>query len=199
MTAPAPTKVRDTDATNLRHATTIIETAMRPLAVTGELVPEKADQTRVLWAWFRILIGHAAGDAGEVLLIRRRAAAVWFDRTGEATEPEDYGKHLAAAAGTHVGRFQQLDKLLDDNHPREPHKHLAFLGVVPAWQRQGVGRQILEPTLAQFDKDNTSAYLEATSARAREFYSRLGFRDLDPDVIWFGKAPFHRMWRSVGG
>ena len=53
--------------------------------------------------------------------------------------------------------------------------YLSILGISPEAQGQGLGRQLLEPTLAEADAGGMSCYLETFSTRNVGFYERLGF------------------------
>lgn len=68
-----------------------------------------------------------------------------------------------------------LAEKLSRYHPHEPHAHLAFLGVAPAGQGQGVGSAILKSTLAPLDAARITAYLETTTPRNVALYQRHGF------------------------
>ena len=53
--------------------------------------------------------------------------------------------------------------------------YLSIVAVDPAVQGQGLGRQLLEPTLAEADRAGVTCYLETFSQRNLSFYQRLGF------------------------
>jgi ribosomal protein S18 acetylase RimI-like enzyme len=67
--------------------------------------------------------------------------------------------------------FEQMDESL----PREPHWHLAFIGVDPALMGQGIGGALLEHALARIDREGAIAYLESTNPRNQTLYRRHGF------------------------
>lgn len=48
-------------------------------------------------------------------------------------------------------------------HPHEPHWHLAFIGVDPACQGQGIGAVLLQHVLKQIDAQHLHAYLESSN------------------------------------
>jgi ribosomal protein S18 acetylase RimI-like enzyme len=146
--------------------------------------------------WFEILVQHAL-TAGQVIIAEDYAgAAVWFDRTGEGSEPPNYEARREQAAGPYAARFEQLDELLDENHPQEPHWHLAFLAVHPDRQRNGLGSKLLQYT---HDKISSPVYLEATSLDSRRLYEeRHGYFPMTPTEIRPGDGPaFYRMWRPA--
>ena len=53
--------------------------------------------------------------------------------------------------------------------------YLSIVAVDPAAQGQGLGRQLLAPTLAEADRASALCYLETFSPRNFAFYERLGF------------------------
>lgn len=79
--------------------------------------------------------------------------------------------------------FEQMEHY----HPDEPCWHLAFIGVDPPRQRQGLGSKILEHGLEWCARDGLPAYLEATSLLNKAFYERHGFAAIG--IIQSGSAP----------
>ena len=53
--------------------------------------------------------------------------------------------------------------------------YLSIVAVHPALQGQGLGRKLLEPTLAEADAAGATCYLETFGDRNLGFYQRLGF------------------------
>jgi ribosomal protein S18 acetylase RimI-like enzyme len=53
--------------------------------------------------------------------------------------------------------------------------YLSIVAVDPAAQNRGLGRKLLEPTLAEADRLSATCYLETFSPRNVPFYERLGF------------------------
>jgi len=53
--------------------------------------------------------------------------------------------------------------------------YLSIVAVAPAAQGQGLGRKLLEPTIAESDRVSATCYLETFSPRSLSFYERLGF------------------------
>ena len=73
---------------------------------------------------------------------------------------------------TVFGYFDEMPKY----YPREPHWHLAIIGVDPIRHGQGHGSALLEHGLAACDRHVRLAYLECTNPRNVGFYERHGFR-----------------------
>jgi len=86
-----------------------------------------------------------------------------------------------AAAYAHIFKTRLLHAtalitVLESRHIREPHYYFPYIGVVPSAQGQGLGTQLMQPTLALSDEKQIPCYLEATSERNASLYARLGFR-----------------------
>lgn len=165
------------------------------------LVPDDDRRRQVSRAWYRLYIAHAIGGAGHVVMTEdASAAAVWFDRTGEASEPDGYAEHLAELAGPDLARFEELDREMDAHHPGDPHWHLLFLAVRPDRWNQGLGSRLMNYTHARLDAENIPAYLEATSLQNRRLYQRHGYTDLNPPTLAVSDGTIlYRMWRPAQG
>jgi GNAT superfamily N-acetyltransferase len=75
-------------------------------------------------------------------------------------------------------RRSQVTSILDQMsaaHPKEPHWHLAFIGVDPRHQGRGVGAALLRHTLARVDAQHLHAYLESSNPANVSLYRRHGF------------------------
>jgi ribosomal protein S18 acetylase RimI-like enzyme len=176
----------------------IVADAFDHLDVIHFLVPEPSRRRTVSRDWYRLYIAHAVSGAGQVVMTEdATAAAVWFDRTSEASEPEGYDKHLADLAGEHLPRFQHLDRQMEANHPADPHWHLLFLAVRPHHWSQGLGGRLMDYTHSRLDAENIPAYLEATGEQNRKLYRRHGYTDMNPPTIGVADGvALHRMWRA---
>jgi ribosomal protein S18 acetylase RimI-like enzyme len=67
--------------------------------------------------------------------------------------------------------FRSMERL----RPPQPHWYLAFAGVEPALQGQGIGEALFQPVLQQADSDTVPCYLETPFPRTQALYRRLGF------------------------
>jgi len=67
---------------------------------------------------------------------------------------------------------------METYHPTEPHWHLPLIGVDPARQGRGIGSVLQRHVLDICDREESLAYLEATSAKSVTFYERHGFEPL---------------------
>ncbi|WP_046469135.1 GNAT family N-acetyltransferase [Allosalinactinospora lopnorensis] len=125
-------------------------------------------------------------------------AALWAPPGEEAVgddEAEAFGHRVATVAGPDSVRCFELDALMAERHPREPHWYLMVLGVVPAYQGLGIGSALMAPVLERCDRDGAPAYLEATTARSRALYERHGFRTIG-EITLPGGPSLWPMWRA---
>lgn len=111
----------------------------------------------------------------------RLGAAVWLS-PGKKAFDFSFLQELALAplmlsiAGIGgMSRGFALAEKLAEYHPRTPHAHLVFLGVMKSAQGRGVGSEILKQTLAPLDAAGTVAYLECSTERNAALYGRHGF------------------------
>ena len=96
-------------------------------------------------------------------------------------------------------RFIHIMKQIDGLHRQlmpKPHWYLWALGVDPAYQGQGIGRSLLEPTLAQAREAGSACYLETQTESNVGFYRKQGFELLHeaefPEAslqLWFMHKP----------
>lgn len=164
------------------------------------LVPDPERRRAIMAGYFGLAAEQAAGGAGEVHLLERGgelvATAVWFDRTGPETPFPDYEERLRQIVPVEMlPRFEHLDKTLDENHPGDPHFHLAFVAVHPDHQGQGHGTRLVEGVHQRLDANGVAAFLEATNEANQALYRRLGYVDVVTVTMEDG-TPFHHMWRN---
>lgn len=65
----------------------------------------------------------------------------------------------------------------------QPPWYLWLLGVDPAFQGQGLARQLIMPQLARCDADERACYLETAAEANVAFYRKLGFEVVSEDVV----------------
>ena len=109
-----------------------------------------------------------------------QAAAVWAPpELGETTlrhELELTAAVLRPRLLLRLPRVQRGLKMMEKEHPHQPpHYYLAVLGTAPEMQGRGLGTAVLEPVLAQCDRDGIGAYLESSKERNVDYYARFGF------------------------
>ncbi|XVV10864.1 GNAT family N-acetyltransferase [Actinoplanes sp. CA-131856] len=199
MTATANTTLDVAGPADTDTVADIITDAFIDLTIIKFLVPDPQRRRPVSRAWYRLYIAHALGGAGQVVMTSdKSAAAVWFDRTGPVSEPDDYATKLAELAGPDLPRFRELDQQMEAHHPNDPHWHLLFLAVHPDRQSQGLGSRLMSRTHTRLDAEGIPAYLEATGPENARLYRQHGYADMSPPTLAVSDGTeLRRMWRGT--
>ncbi|MFG2682844.1 GNAT family N-acetyltransferase [Streptomyces sp. NPDC048392] len=96
--------------------------------------------------------------------------------TGSGEGAEDGPAQVRQAVDPDNERVEQIARLTDDIHPSgRAHEYLWMIGVTPGRQGEGLGTALIGSALDRCDREGLAAYLEASSARGRVLYERLGF------------------------
>ncbi|WP_121749155.1 GNAT family N-acetyltransferase [Streptomyces sp. E2N166] len=104
--------------------------------------------------------GHTGDESGED---HREGADDGPVQVREAVDPENE-------------RVELIARLTDGIHPSgRAHEYLWMIGVTPGRQGEGLGTALIASVLDRCDREGLPAYLEASSARGRGLYERLGF------------------------
>jgi ribosomal protein S18 acetylase RimI-like enzyme len=164
-------------------------------------VPEPAEREAVTAAKFTLVVDHARANGGILTAGApgpATGAVVWLDHTADPVVPlPDYRERLRAATGAHHDRFAELDALLADHRPSDPHCYIALVGVLAAARGQGIASALLDRLHSRLDRDGVPAYLEAASEDAARLYRRHGYRDHgEPFHLRGGGPALYPMWRT---
>jgi GNAT superfamily N-acetyltransferase len=92
-------------------------------------------------------------------------------------------------------RVEHWTNAWDERDPLEPHRHLGPVGVLPQFQRLGLGSKMMESFCAQVDTNHEPAFLETDKLMNVRFYEKFRFRSIDESSI-FGVENFF-MWRPA--
>ncbi|MBF8174362.1 GNAT family N-acetyltransferase [Streptomyces olivaceus] len=110
------------------------------------------------------------------------ACALWlpFPAEGDmdAGDPgaEDVPARVREAVDPENERVELIARLTEDIHPvGRAHAYLWMIGVAPGRQGEGLGAALIGTVLDRCDRAGLPAYLEASSARSKVLYERLGF------------------------
>lgn len=105
------------------------------------------------------------------------ACALWLPvPADEQTAAEDVPAQIREAVDPENERVELIARLTDGIHPTgRAHEYLWMIGVVPGRQGEGLGSALIESVLDRCDREGLPAYLEASSARGKVLYERLGF------------------------
>ncbi|MEU9588568.1 GNAT family N-acetyltransferase [Streptomyces sp. NPDC048193] len=109
------------------------------------------------------------------------ACALWLSVPEDAHDDAHDGgadgpAQVRAAVDPDNERVERIARLTEDIHPAgRAHAYLWMIGVAPGRQGEGLGTALVESVLDRCDRERLPAYLEASSARSRGLYERLGF------------------------
>ncbi|MEU8731686.1 GNAT family N-acetyltransferase [Streptomyces tendae] len=105
------------------------------------------------------------------------ACALWLPvPADEHTAAEDVPAQIREAVDPENERVELIARLTDGIHPTgRAHEYLWMIGVLPGRQGEGLGTALIESVLDRCDRERLPAYLEASSARGKALYERLGF------------------------
>jgi GNAT superfamily N-acetyltransferase len=193
---------RDAGLADHATVTTLLAAAFTDGAVARWLDPDPDTRDANALDYFATTVNHAlhsgivrvAEENGELV-----GAALWFPYRAPDSPPEPIT--VPASDDPQAGvslRLKILEGVLDKRHPRHPHHYLAFLGVRPDRQNNGIGSHLLISYHAFLHTVRIPAYLEATDPRNRELYRRHGYFDLgdNPIVLPGGGPRIYPMWRE---
>ncbi|MEV6884055.1 GNAT family N-acetyltransferase [Streptomyces sp. NPDC051135] len=136
------------------------------------------------------------------------ACALWLPvPAGEpvGTEPDDGAEASAEDVPARVReavdpgneRVELIARLTDGIHPTgRAHTYLWMIGVTPGRQGEGLGTALIESELDRCDREGLPAYLEASSARGKALYERLGFEFTGRALDLPGGPRMWPMWRE---
>lgn len=124
------------------------------------------------------------------------------DPVGEGAESDeadeaDEAARLRETVDPGNARVEQIVRLTAEIHPTgRAHAYLWMIGVVPGQQGQGLGGELIGKALDRCDRDGVPAYLEASSARSRALYERLGFEVVGEPLELPDGPTMWPMWRE---
>lgn len=163
------------------------------------LVPDDAQRRSSAAIFYSRFVDACWPHGGVFTAAQGAGAALWLP-PGKQLVPDDeaeaFVKELIDSAGDDAAseRMAQLMQLLDEYHPTDTCWYLAFMGVEPAAQGQGIGGDLLAAVLTQADRDGVPAYLEASCPDNRRLYERHGFRTVRELTVADSPA-IYAMWR----
>ncbi|RKT87915.1 Acetyltransferase (GNAT) family protein [Saccharopolyspora antimicrobica] len=162
------------------------------------LLPDQEHRHRVYREWFGMVLQRAEQHGEVIAGADGLAVQIWLSGRDGPPEMLDEagGRRLAELAGPRMARFREFGELTAARHPAEPHQYLAMIAVDPSVQATGIGSRELRRALQRWD---LPSYLEASSARSRNLYLRLGFRDIGSPMLLPHDGPtMYPMWRDAG-
>ncbi|MEU0068468.1 GNAT family N-acetyltransferase [Streptomyces sp. NPDC006332] len=122
------------------------------------------------------------------------------DSAGDDSAESDGPARLREAVDPDNERVEMIGRLTADIHPSgRAHAYLWMIAVAPEHQGEGLGTALLTPVLDRCDREGLPAYLEASNARSRLLYERLGFELMGRPLDLPEGPRMWPMWREPHG
>ncbi|MDT9696341.1 GNAT family N-acetyltransferase [Streptomyces sp. P17] len=154
----------------------------------------RATHHRLMAAFTDIVLAEGRVDLTE----DGSACALWLPTPAGEHDPDDDGPaQLRDAVDPENERVELIGRLTARIHPCDSaHQYLWMIGVSPGRQGEGLGSALIGAVLDRCDSEGVPAYLEASSARSRKLYERLGFALLGSPLDLPDGPQMFPMWRE---
>ncbi|MEU6082844.1 GNAT family N-acetyltransferase [Streptomyces sp. NPDC047108] len=170
--------------------------------VSRWVFPDPAHRHTVQPRFFGVFLDAALEHGWVDVTDELTAAALWLPTPAGSGGEEDGEDEMAArfeAADPGNERTGIVGQLTSEAHPDDrAHHYLPLIAVTPSRHGQGLGGALLARTLDRCDREGTPAYLEASNARSKVLYERLGFTVTDRTVQLPDGPPMWPMWYEPG-
>ncbi|NYS18572.1 GNAT family N-acetyltransferase [Streptomyces sp. SJ1-7] len=176
----------------------VLEEAFHHDPVSSWVFPDEAHRRAVHGKFLGVFADITLAEGRIDIADDGAAVALWLPVPAGAPEEEDPTPALMRqTADPDNERCELVGRLTGKAHPHDrAHSYLLMVGVSPQRQGQGVGAELIRTELDRCDRDGVPAYLEASSARSRTLYERLGFGFLGSAVELPDGPSMWPMWRE---
>ncbi|MFJ3302994.1 GNAT family N-acetyltransferase [Streptomyces sp. NPDC086549] len=187
----------------------LLDAAFQDDPVSGWIFPgteyRRATHPRLMAEFTGVVLDEGRIDVTE----DGSACALWLsvpeDDHPDDNHPDDGHPDDEAAARLQEAvdpdneRLALITRLTAGMHPRgRAHEYLWMIAVAPDRQGRGMGTALVRSVLDRCDREARPAYLEASNARSRGLYERLGFVTREPLDLPDGPRMWP-MWREPRG
>ncbi|WAZ24058.1 GNAT family N-acetyltransferase [Streptomyces cinnabarinus] len=192
--------IRAADGADRELVVGLLDEAFQDDPVSGWVFPgaeyRRATHHRLMAAFTDTVL-----DAGRIDLTEDGSAcALWMPTPAGEHDGDDDGPALVRQAVDPANeRVELIGRLTAGIHPTDrAHEYLWMIGVRPGRQGEGLGGALIGSVLDRCDGEGVPAYLEASSARSRTLYERLGFELLGTPLDLPDGPQMFPMWREPG-
>ncbi|MEU1475768.1 GNAT family N-acetyltransferase [Streptomyces sp. NPDC001668] len=193
--------IRTADESDRERVARLLDSAFQDDPVSGWIFPGEEERRtthpRLMAAFVDLVLAEGRVDVTE----DGAACALWLpvaaDGSGEGDE--DGFAELREALDPDNERIELIGRLTAEVHPAgRAHEYLWMIGVAPERQGEGLGSALIGSVLDRCDREGVPAYLEASSARSRALYQRLGFELVERPLELPDGPQMWPMWREPG-
>lgn len=165
------------------------------------LVGEERDTAACLHHLFSHELGAELGRDHHLVDIVEsgKAVAFWHEVDEWKASTSATVKMVPAAIktfGRHLPRAMRTQSMIEQAHPDEPHRYLAYIGVHTDHQGKGLGGALLASMIEECDEQGIAAYLESSNRLNDPLYARYGFVSRGPIELQTGAPECVAMWRT---
>ncbi|KOV97981.1 acetyltransferase [Streptomyces sp. NRRL B-1140] len=201
--------IRTADSGDRELIVRLLDEAFQDDPVSGWVFPG-AEERRAKHPGLMAAFTDIVLEAGRIDVTEDGSAcALWLSMPADEDHDEPAGRDGAAedegpalvreAVDPDNERIEMIGRLTAAIHPAgRAHEYLWMIGVAPGRQGEGLGTALIESVLDRCDREALPAYLEASSARSRKLYERLGFELVGPVLDLPDGPAMWPMWREPG-
>jgi len=197
--------IRAADEGDRELVVRLLDEAFQDDPVSGWVFPgdeyRRTTHHRLMAAFTEIVLAEGRIDVTE----DGSACALWLsvpagEHDAEEDAADDGPALLRAAVDPGNERIELIGRLTAEIHPAgRAHEYLWMIGVTPEHQGEGIGSALVQHVLDRCDREGLPAYLEASSARSRGLYERLGFELTGRPLDLPNGPQMWPMWREPRG
>ncbi|MEV0093462.1 GNAT family N-acetyltransferase [Streptomyces sp. NPDC050738] len=193
--------IRQAGANDREVLVRLLDSAFQQDPVSGWVFPDEAHRRAVHGKFLGVFIDITLAEGRVDLLEDGSAMALWLDvPAGEPEGEDEVPALMRETADRENERAEMVGRLMGAVHPHDrAHAYLLMIGVSPERQGEGLGTALMAPVLERCDREGTPAYLEASSARSKVLYERLGFVFMGRTVELPDGPLMWPMWREPRG
>ncbi|MFF1678572.1 GNAT family N-acetyltransferase [Streptomyces sp. NPDC058256] len=175
----------------------LLDEAFQDDPVSGWVFPDRAHRMathhKLMGAFADVVLAEGRVDVTE----DGAACALWLSVPADDHGDEDGPGQLREAVDPENERVELIGRLTAGIHPAgRAHEYLWMVAVAPGRQGEGLGTALIETVLDRCDREGIPAYLEASNARSRKLYERLGFELIDRPLELPDGPQMWPMWRE---
>ncbi|MGW3685258.1 GNAT family N-acetyltransferase [Streptomyces sp. NPDC005125] len=191
-------RIRQAEAEDREQVVRLLDEAFHHDPVSGWVFPDEAHRRAVHGKFLGVFVDVTLAEGRIDLLEDGTGVALWLPvPAGAPTEEDTTPALMRATADPDNERAELVGRLTGAIHPHDrAHEYLLMIGVSPDRQGDGIGAALIADVLERCDRDGVPAYLEASSARSRRLYERLGFTFMGTTVQLPDGPSMWPMWRE---
>jgi RimJ/RimL family protein N-acetyltransferase len=186
-----------------RRIGTVLARAFYDDPVTSWMLPDDRTRLKSLTRAFTGLARHHFLPRGGSEVGRRDgsigAATLWDPpgrRKASRVEELRMAPVMLWSFRSRVPALAQVQELMEEHHPEEPHWYLMLIGSDLSVRGGGFGQALMRSRLDRCDAERVPAYLENSNPKNEAYYLRFGFEVIGEIKLPDGGPPTWPMWRD---